>query len=604
MNIEKLRNLEPVFGSWFIDGKVAQGKNSNVYRVSRKIDDKVQFAALKTIRFPGNPSDLRRLIDYGHYENSEEYFKTLEETLKENMERMLSLRDNRNIVRFDKYTIVREPESIYVVVLMELLMPLADYLSGKKITNREIAKMGCDLSFALEGFRSLGIMHRQVKPENIFVDSDGNYKLGDFGIDDRGRTGDTISQLSNYFAPEVLNASARDISSDVYSLGIILYKFANHNRLPFLPPFPETISLSDRQIAFEKRMAGEKLPKPDEADLTLSKIILKATAYKNEERYTSPLQLSSDLERYLQGATVEAQKTVKAVPVPPKKNVVTAEERAKEEYQNAFRDDEETEEDDKKKIYTIAGIIAAVAVVLFVICFFVFGGGKEEPATTLPETTTAYEEITTVSETTTEEPTTEETTTEETTTEETTTEETTTQELTTEETTTEETTTEEPTTEEPDTEEPSTAETTTEGSDDQNVVAPSVPTLYTPTDKKEGDEGSEGRIYTELYNTKVVKEIENDQLMRIIISCDNIGDYPEKNGDAYLCEVSDGFTMLKEPVDFACLFDDENPNENLEIIITLDSQVYYNSASEYYIVFEDSSLMSDDHVILPTQIKI
>ena len=44
MNIEKLRNLEPVFGSWFIDGKVAQGKNSNVYSVSRKIDDKVQFA--------------------------------------------------------------------------------------------------------------------------------------------------------------------------------------------------------------------------------------------------------------------------------------------------------------------------------------------------------------------------------------------------------------------------------------------------------------------------------------------------------------------------------------------------------------------------------
>lgn len=65
---------------------------------------------------------------------------------------------------------------------MELLTPLLDYLNNNSISEREVLKIGIDICRALEVCNQKKIIHRDVKPENIFISSTGDFKLGDFGI--------------------------------------------------------------------------------------------------------------------------------------------------------------------------------------------------------------------------------------------------------------------------------------------------------------------------------------------------------------------------------------------------------------------------------------
>ena len=78
----------------------------------------------------------------------------------------------------------------------------------------------------------------------------------------------------SYMAPEVYKGLPYDSTVDVYSLGIVLYRFLNNNRTPFLPPYPEAIRYSDKQKANEQRASGSPLPPPCNASEKLADIIL------------------------------------------------------------------------------------------------------------------------------------------------------------------------------------------------------------------------------------------------------------------------------------------------------------------------------------------
>ena len=158
---------------------------------------------------------------------------------------MRSLSYHRNIVSLQNYTVIREASCFYVIMLTEILSPLNEYLSFETVTKTDAVKLGVDICRAMAAFREKGIVHHNITPENIYVDSKGNYKLGSFGLYDYSGN---ISEGSLYMAPELYqNSYAVDTSSDIYSLGILLYKLLNNNRLPFLPPYPAPISLSDRE---------------------------------------------------------------------------------------------------------------------------------------------------------------------------------------------------------------------------------------------------------------------------------------------------------------------------------------------------------------------
>lgn len=132
MNIEKLRNFEPIFGEWYIDKKLSEGRSSVFYRVFREKNGRTDYLGLKTIRFPRTEADFNRIMQSGRYSDPEEYLKVLESELRRNMDKMMSLRANSSIVRFDDYMIVREFNCFHVIILMQELRPLSEHLTEKE----------------------------------------------------------------------------------------------------------------------------------------------------------------------------------------------------------------------------------------------------------------------------------------------------------------------------------------------------------------------------------------------------------------------------------------------------------------------------------------
>ena len=155
---------------------------------------------------------------------------------------------------------------------------------------------------ALELCQKYQILHRDIKPENIFVSDSGDYKLGDFGV---ARTMEkTMSGMSkkgtyNYMAPEVYKGEEYGFRADMYSVGIVLYRLLNHNRIPFLPPAPERVTMRDRENALNRRIQGEELPLPCYAQDTLGQMVCKAAAPVPADRYESPAQMRKVLEDML-----------------------------------------------------------------------------------------------------------------------------------------------------------------------------------------------------------------------------------------------------------------------------------------------------------------
>ena len=85
------------------------------------------------------------------------------------------------------------------------------------------------------------VVHRDIKPENIFVSATGDFKLGDFGIArtiEKTTFGMSKKGTYPYMAPEIYQGKESDILVDMYSLGLVMYRMLNDNRLPFFPEYP------------------------------------------------------------------------------------------------------------------------------------------------------------------------------------------------------------------------------------------------------------------------------------------------------------------------------------------------------------------------------
>ena len=248
MNADKLKSMEPLFGLWHIEAKISEGKNSKFYKVFHDDGEQTHYMGLKTMKFPASEQEISNVITSGKYSTIDEYLDILQQNVAKNLSIMRALSYHQNIVSLHNYTIVREASCFYVLMLTDILNPLNEYLSFEAVTKDDAVKIGCDICRAIAAFREKGIIHHNITPENIYVDSMGNYMLGSLGLYDHIGT---ISEGSLYMAPELYQGTNYpDTTSDIYALGILLYKLLNNNRLPFIPPYPPPISLSDREQSF------------------------------------------------------------------------------------------------------------------------------------------------------------------------------------------------------------------------------------------------------------------------------------------------------------------------------------------------------------------
>lgn len=302
-----------VWPEWELIEKIGEGSFGKVYKAKRTERGRSFYSAIKIISIPASKGELDSVrSEMNNEQSTREYFQNLVEDCIQEIYTMEHFCGNSHVVSFEDFKVVEYLDEIGwdISIRMEYLTSFMDYCTGKELTEKEVIKLGCDLAMALIYCRKLNIIHRDVKPENIFVSRFGDFKLGDFGI--AREQAHTMSNMSkkgtySYMAPEIYKGEKYDSSIDIYSLGIVLYKLMNQNRLPFLSLDKQLITYRDKETALARRMAGEKMPAPVNASAAFSHIILKACAYEPGKRYRKPEDMLRDLEK-LRLAPVNAEK--------------------------------------------------------------------------------------------------------------------------------------------------------------------------------------------------------------------------------------------------------------------------------------------------------
>ena len=299
---------------WEIAELLGKGSFGEVYRIVRKgFDNFTEESALKVIRIPQDPSDYQAVLEEGmSQESATAYFEGIVTELSKEFTLMSSLKGNSNIVSFEDYEVTKITDDFgwEIFIRMELLTPLNTYISQNRITAADVARIGIDICRALELCEAENIIHRDIKPENIFVSKHGDFKLGDFGIAkrlDNVSVSLTKKGTLSYMAPEVYRGLPYTSSVDQYSLGIVLYRLLNYNRVPFMPPYPEEIRFHDREEARARRMNGEVLPPPVNASPDMSRVILKACAFEPADRFRDVKSMRNALEALLSGDRKELE---------------------------------------------------------------------------------------------------------------------------------------------------------------------------------------------------------------------------------------------------------------------------------------------------------
>ncbi|CAK7030972.1 MAG: Serine/threonine-protein kinase PrkC [Paraeggerthella hongkongensis] len=274
------------------------------------------------------------------------------------------------------------------------------------INQRKVAEIGSQVCQALSVAHGLDIIHRDIKPQNIMVQPDGNVKVMDFGIARAKNSVKTqtssVLGTAHYISPEQAQGKDLTATSDIYSLGIVLYESAT-GRLPF--DGPDAVSVAMKQV--------NDLPAPPheinpDIDPALEAIIMKAMAKNPADRFATSKDMRLALNDYLAGRPVNlgegftsAQTSVMGGVVPPigpaavdgtavmpaMGGVGGVNPAAPVSPARSYRsDDGNGKKSNKKTIAIVIGIIAALAIVGGVAFALMSGGGSnDKDAIPLPD---------------------------------------------------------------------------------------------------------------------------------------------------------------------------------------------------------------------------
>ncbi len=310
----KERELWP---GWETVRKIGSGSFSTVYEIRRALPNgDIERAALKVITIPQNESDIDELYSSGYDDASiTAHFRNYLADIVDEYALMSKIKGHTNVVYCDDVRYIQHIDGFGwdIFIKMELLTPLAKMKDIDSVEDFAI-RLGCDICSALALCRKKNIIHRDIKPQNIFVSEDGNFKLGDFGIAKavEKTTGGTKIGTYGYMAPEVYNNQPYGVAADIYSLGLVMYWLLNERRLPFLPLPPVIPKITDSEEARHRRFAGEPLPAPKNGSQELKRIVLKACAYDPANRYHTAEEMLADLTALCKASATPKQ----AIPLP------------------------------------------------------------------------------------------------------------------------------------------------------------------------------------------------------------------------------------------------------------------------------------------------
>lgn len=275
------------------------------------------------------------------------------------------------------YDVSTNPDREYIV--MELIdgITLKQYMERRgRMDWRESLHFITQIMRGLSHAHSRGIIHRDIKPQNIMVLRDGSVKVADFGIACLANQGQTLTQEAlgsvHYISPEQARGDRIDARSDIYSAGVVLYEMLT-GRLPFEGDSAVSVAIQHlSSVPLAPRDIDPSIPEP------LELICMKAMNSDPNKRYASADAMIEDLEKFRRDPSVDmdyirqeltapAADTEPTMPLPTVQ-VASAVKKHTGELRREREEEEEPPRRDKKSIAIIAGIFAA-AVLLVVLLF-------------------------------------------------------------------------------------------------------------------------------------------------------------------------------------------------------------------------------------------
>lgn len=324
--------------------------------------------------------------------------------------------EHPNIVNI--YDVGSENGLYYIVMEYVEGITLKTYIEKKgQLSFKESASIAIQVARGIEAAHNKNIIHRDIKPQNIIISTDGKVKVTDFGIA-KATSSNTISSdvmgSVHYASPEQARNGFVDGRSDIYSLGIVMFEMVT-GRVPFDGDTTVAVALQHLQ----EEIARPSIYAPD-LPISFEKIILKCTQKTPDRRYQTIEELLTDIRRSLAHPD-EDFVTIAPLVDGGKTKVISPEELDKikegrgvaedlndddtdadnsdeyaddedddDEYDESLLDDDDDDDDDGKllnpkmdKAITIMGIVTAVIIVIVIIYLalsvagvFKFGGKK------------------------------------------------------------------------------------------------------------------------------------------------------------------------------------------------------------------------------------
>ncbi len=248
---------------------------------------------VKIISVPASENQLNALLLSGAYKDQEaalSYFKELAEDHVAEAELLRNLSRLEGFVSYQNWQMVSaEDGSGYdVYLLAEYRRTLEQHFRRNPMTHLGAINLGLDICAALAVARRAGYLYVDLKPSNIVLPGDNEYRIADIGfLSLNSLKYASLPEIyrSQYTAPEICDAfSSINTTVDIYAAGLILYQAYNDGRLP----------------SMENLADIESFPPPAYADYEMSEIILKACALNPESRWQDPVEMAQAIVSYMQ----------------------------------------------------------------------------------------------------------------------------------------------------------------------------------------------------------------------------------------------------------------------------------------------------------------
>ena len=262
-------------GRYEIHELIGVGGMANVYRCNDTVDDRE--VAIKILK--------------DEYLNNEEFIRRFK-----NESKAIAMLSHPNIVKV--YDVSFGDMIQYIVMEYIDGITLKEYIESQGIIEwKDAIHLTTQVLKALQHAHESGIVHRDIKPQNIMLLQDGTIKVTDFGIArfsdkaTRTMTDQAIGSV-HYIAPEQAKGSVTDGKTDIYSVGVMLYEMLT-GRLPFDGDSAVTVALMQLQSTPKRpREVNPGIP------IGLEQITVRAMQKQPEDRYASAAEMLSDLERF------------------------------------------------------------------------------------------------------------------------------------------------------------------------------------------------------------------------------------------------------------------------------------------------------------------